>query len=176
VQAWNGPRQAFDTLDGHDAGDAVAELASTIVGQPIRVVHLSTTIHRPNPVHIVSAVSVATLTAELQADADLRRFRPNIVLAGVGDSLPPFVEEQVTSLVFSAPNSALVLAVTGPCERCVVINVDPVSGALDNRYLKATAVHSQRRRTSAQVAFGIYARATTPGTLPIGAHLKLIFR
>src|SRR6188768_4044703 len=45
VQAWNGQRQAFDLLDGHDAGDAAAGLASTIAGQPVRLVHLSATTH-----------------------------------------------------------------------------------------------------------------------------------
>ena len=37
VQGWNGQRQAFDTFVGHDAGDVVADLASTIAGQPIRL-------------------------------------------------------------------------------------------------------------------------------------------
>src|SRR6187551_3571284 len=36
VQGWNSQRQAFDTFDGHDAGATVADLASTIAGQPIR--------------------------------------------------------------------------------------------------------------------------------------------
>ena len=80
--------------------------------------------------------------------------------------LPPFAEEAVTSLVCSSPNSALVLAVTGPCERCVVINVDPASGVIDDRYLKTTATHSRGEAAGflLPLAFGIYAHATTPGT------------
>src|SRR5690242_8806917 len=49
VHSWNCNRQAFDALNGRDAGDPAAELASHIVGQPVRLVHLATNQHRPHP-------------------------------------------------------------------------------------------------------------------------------
>jgi uncharacterized protein YcbX len=99
-----------------------------------------------------------------------------VVLGPAGDALLPFVEEQATSLVCLSPNSSLVLSVTGPCERCVVINVDPAAGARDDRYLKTTAAHSLQRQAAAPAAFGIYARATTAGTVAVGDSVELVCR
>lgn len=174
VHSWNGQRQAFDTFTGHDAGDAVAELATTIAGCPVRIVHLATSEHRPNAVHIISESSLATLSAELGPNSDMLRFRPNLVLSAAGDALPPFIEEQATSLVCATADSRLMLTVTAPCERCMVINVDPASSAVDGRHLKTIAAHSQRRGTSTPAVFGIYARATTPGTLATGDIVELV--
>ena len=174
VHSWNGRRQAFDAFAGHDAGDAVAALASSIAGQKVRLVHLSTTTHRPNPIHIITDSSLRVLAAQLGGDTDLRRFRPNIVLTGDDAVLPPFAEEQATALVCPMANSRLVLTVTAPCERCVVVNVDPTSSAVDARYLKTVVAHSQSRGASAPAVFGVYARATTGGRLATGDGVELI--
>jgi uncharacterized protein YcbX len=173
VQAWNAQRQAFDALAGRDAGDTVAGLASKIAGHPIRIVHLATTTHRPHPVHIISATSVGALASQLGRTMDLLRFRPNIVLSDDGEPLPPFVEEQATALVCHATGSPLELKITAPCERCIVINVDPDSSAVDDHYLKTVAAHSRGRGVSAPAAFGVYARATTGGTLATGDRVEL---
>jgi len=174
VQSWNGQRQAFDALVGNDAGDVVAELASTIAGQPIRLVHLTTTTHRPNPVHLISVASLSVLASQLGRDTDLLRFRPNVVLSGDGDALPPFVEEKATSLVCDSAQSRLMLEITIPCERCIVTNVDPVSSVVDAAYLKTIAAHSRGRGTSAPAVFGVYACATTGGVLATGDRVELV--
>jgi len=176
VHSWNGQRQAFDALAGHDAGDAVAELASTIAGQRIRLVHLTTTAHLPNPVHIISRSSLHALTAAWEPSADPLRFRPNIILSEEHDSLPAFAEEQATALRCLTAGGPLVLEVTAPCERCVVVNVDPASATLDARYLQTVAAHSRGRGVTAPAAFGIYARATAPGSLATGDRLELVTR
>lgn len=174
VQSWNSRRQAFDTLAGYDAGDHVAELASSIAGARIRLVHLPTAAHRPNPAHIISTASHRVLAATSGLDGDLRRFRPNIVLSDDdGETLPPFAEERAAALIRTTTRARLELAVTAPCERCIVINVDPVSGTLDARYLKAVAAHSQQRGKSVPAVFGIYARATGAGTLATGDRVEL---
>ena len=174
VQSWNGQRQAFDELVGNDAGDVVAELASSIAGQSIRLVRLATTAHRPNPVHLISVDSLAVLAAQAGRDTNLLRFRPNVVLSGEGETLPPFVEEQATSLVCSSAHSRLVLEITIPCERCIVTNVDPVSSVVDDAYLKAIAAHSRGRGAAAPAVFGVYARATTAGALATGDRVELV--
>jgi uncharacterized protein YcbX len=174
VYNWNGQRQAFDAFQGHDAGDPVAQLASMIAGKPVRLVHLATTGHRPNAVHFISTTSLSTLSAEVGGKTDLLRFRPNVVLSSDGDALPPFAEEEATSLVCSHAEPKLVFTITGPCERCIVINVDPVSSAVDGRFLKVVASHSQRRGLNAPAAFGIYARTNNPGTLATGDRIELV--
>lgn len=174
VHSWNGQRQAFDALDGHDAGDAVAELASTIAGKGVRLVHLATNAHRPNPVHIISASSLGILSAEIGRETDLLRFRPNLVLADDGEGLPPFAEEQATALVCATTDARLVLTITAPCERCVVVNVDPASSAVNARVLKTVAGQSQRRGVAAPAAFGIYARANSGGTVATGDRAELV--
>jgi uncharacterized protein YcbX len=174
VHSWNGQRQAFDAFDGHDAGDPVAELASSIAGKPVRLVRLATTGHRPNAVHFISTTSLSTLSAEVGRETDRLRFRPNVVLSSDGDALPPFAEEEAISLVCSNAESKLVFTITGPCERCIVINVDPASSAVDGRFLKVVASHSQRRGLNAPAAFGIYARASNAGTLTTGDLIELV--
>jgi uncharacterized protein len=174
IHSWNGQRQAFDALEGHDAGDAVADFASTIAGQRIRLVHLATTAHRPNPVHLVTDASLRVLAAALEGDPDLQRFRPNVVLCGDGDALPPFLEEHATSLRCHHARARLDLAITGPCERCVVINVDPASSAVDSHYLKTVVAQSRTRRAGTAPMFGVYARATGAGMVATGDRVEIV--
>lgn len=174
VFSWNAGRQAFDEFDGHDAGDTVAELASTIAGKSVRLVHLATTAHKPNPAHLISVNSLGVLSGHVEHETNLLRFRPNIVLAGDEDELPPFSEEHATSLVCTTAEGPLVLTITAPCERCIVVNVDPDSCAVDGRFLKTVAAQSRGRGVSAPAAFGVYVRAAGSGSLAAGDCVELI--
>jgi len=176
VHSWNGARQAFDALTGRDAGDAAAALASTIAGQRVRLVHLPTTAHRPNAIHVISSSSLRALTAGWDAPADPVRFRPNIILSDDDAPLPPFAEEQTATLRYPSDGSLLELEVTAPCERCVVVNVDPAAATVQARYLQTVATHSRERGVTAPAAFGIYARATALGSLTAGDRIELVPR
>ncbi|HEY4245389.1 MAG TPA: MOSC N-terminal beta barrel domain-containing protein [Lacunisphaera sp.] len=171
---WNSGLKAFDTFSGHDAGDAVAELASTIAGEPVRLVRPVTSAHKPNPAHVISESSLNVMSAQLGQETDLLRFRPNIVICDDDGRLTPFAEERATSLVCWFGNVRFVLAITAPCERCVVINVDPTSGAIDPRFLKTVAAHSRGRGIFAPAAFGVYVRATAHGTVAVGDRVELV--
>lgn len=171
---WNSALKAFDTFSGHDAGDAVAELASAIAGEPVRLVRPLTSAHKLNPAHVISESSLRVISAQLGQDADLLRFRPNIVISDGDTALAPFAEEQAVSLMCCSDNVRSVLAITAPCERCVVVNVDPMTAATDPRFLKTIAAHSRGRGISAPAAFGIYVRASAAGTLAVGDRVELI--
>lgn len=174
VYLWNASRQAFDSVPGQDAGDTAAEFASAIAGQKVRLVHLSTGAHRPNAVHVVTDASLQVLAAKFGANTDLLRFRPNLVLADDRDPLPPFAEEHAATLMCRGANHRLDLMVTGPCERCIVVNVDPGSSAVDGRYLKGVVEQSRARRTAAAPIFGVYARARTAGVVAIGDEVEIL--
>lgn len=174
VHSWNALRKAFDVFHGHDAGDTVAELASAIAGKPVRLVHLATTAHKPNPAHMISVSSVSVLSDQLGQETDLLRFRPNIVLSHADDALPPFAEEHAISLMCSTANGRLELTITAPCERCMVINVDPVSCAVEARFLKIVAAQSGNRGVLAPAAFGVYVRAAARGMLAAGDRVELV--
>lgn len=174
VSIWNPRLKAYDPLPGHDAGDAVAELASTIAGKPVRLVRPITSTHKPNPAHVISMRSLGVMSVQPGQETDLLRFRPNIVICDGDSSLVPFAEERATSLVCLSGNVRFVLAITAPCERCVVINLDPTSGTIDPRFLKTIVAHSRSRGISAPAAFGVYVRATAHGTVAVGDSVELV--
>lgn len=174
VQAWNGERAAFDPLPGRDAGDAAAALVSAVAGKRVRVVWMATQQHRPNPVHLTTVPSLRELGVALGLNlgevAGHRRFRPNVVLdAAPGKTLEAFAEERVATFA-GAP---LTLEVTGRCDRCIVLDVDPDTAEVDGRYLAGTKGHSARRHPDKPAYFGVYARALGPGRLATGDTLLM---
>lgn len=174
VHCWNSSLKAFDAFEGHDAGDAVAEFASTVAGKTVRLVHLATSAHKPNPAHVISVSSLNVVSASVGQETNLLRFRPNIVLSHDDEPLPPFAEEHATSLISTTASGRFVFTVVAPCERCIVINVDPSSSTVDSRFLKTVAMQSEGRGLPAPAAFGIYVKATARGTIAIGDRVELI--
>ncbi len=177
VQAWNGARGAFDTLDGRDAGDAVAEFVSDVAGKKLRAVWLATSQHRPNPVHLTTVPSLHRHAGELGVNPEgmsgHRRFRPNLVLdAAPGEALDAFAEERVAA--FTRP--PLTLEVTGRCARCIMVDVDPDTADMDGRHLAGTKRQSARRYPGEPAYFGVYARACQPGRLGAGDKLAMQLR
>jgi hypothetical protein len=190
VVIWNDLAKREDAFDAWDGGDAAAAFLRGVTGAPLRLVKLGREAMRregASRVHLVHRGAfgefVAALGAGGQGLADLARFRPNIVLAdvtGVGDggddgaSAVPFIEEQVTRFEWregsagSAPSS---LVVGERCVRCIVPNVDPATGLVDERVLDVIATLSAQRFPGAPVCFGLYAAATGRATLRRGEVL-----
>jgi len=177
VKAWNGPHAAFDSLHGCDAGDAVAAFVSEVAGKRVRMAWLATSQHRPNPVHITTTPSLQQLATHLGGNLDgadgHRRFRPNLVIDAIaGETLSAFVEEQMKELT----RPPLMLEVTGRCERCIVIDIDPATAEMGGPYFADTKEQSTQRHPGKPACFGIYARARTAGRLAIGDTLAVQLR
>ncbi len=88
------------------------------------------------PVHVLSQTSLATIGAEMGSDLDVRRFRPNVLLAldDPDDGLP---ESQWTGARLKL--GEVVLDVLMPTIRCVVPSRAQPGFEVDRRITKAVA-------------------------------------
>ncbi|MGE2688286.1 MOSC domain-containing protein [Mycolicibacterium pulveris] len=110
------------------------------------------------PVHVLSKTSVATIGAELDADLDVRRFRPNVLLTldDPSDDLP---ESQWLGAKLTL--GGVVLDVTNPTIRCVVPSRAQPGLDVDRRITRAVAERAQR-------CLGVYCWVGTAGTVRVG--------
>jgi uncharacterized protein YcbX len=181
-QIWNEPAARLDRFDGHDAGDAASAWISTVAGAPVRLVRLADdVVGRPhaNRLHVVSRASCDEARAYLQQEggppAEVLRYRPNIVLDGPEALLQVFAEDHLQALRWPDGGCEARVDITSRCIRCVVPNVDPLTGDTDARVLSALANLSAQRFPGEAVCFGVYGRATPGSLLALGQSVTLDF-
>lgn len=86
-----------------------------------------------------------------------RVFRPNILVSGLNSKdTPEAHEEDKWNVVRILTNNftaqeVVKLAITGPCSRCSMVNVNPKTGSMDGHTLK---VLSSYRRQGTSIHFG----------------------
>jgi uncharacterized protein len=115
------------------------------------------------PVHVLSQTSLATIGAEIGSELDVRRFRPNVLLAldDPDDGLP---ESHWTGSRVVLGEA--VLDVMMPTVRCVVPSRAQPGFEVDRRITKAVAVRAQR-------CLGVYCGVDTGGTVRVGDDVSL---
>jgi uncharacterized protein YcbX len=115
------------------------------------------------PVHVLSRTSLATIGAEIGADPDVRRFRPNVVLAldNSEDGLP---ESHWTGAHLKV--GEVVLDVMMRTVRCVVPSRAQPGFEVDRRITKAVAVRAQR-------CLGVYCGVHRGGSIRVGDDVAL---
>jgi hypothetical protein len=141
VRVWD------DEVDVLDAGDAAAQWLGGIAGAGVRLVHAGTFTARqprgpwrgdaPSPVNfpdaypilVCSVESLADLNARLAEPVTMARFRPNIVVEGLG----AFGEDRVGDARIRGLRLRLVKA----CTRCSTTAVDQVRGVPSTNPLTA---------------------------------------
>jgi uncharacterized protein len=115
------------------------------------------------PVHVMSQTSLATIGAEIGADVDVRRFRPNVLLAldNPDDDLP---ESHWTGVRLTVGDA--VLDVLMPTIRCVVPSRAQPGFEVDRRITRAVAAKAQR-------CLGIYCGVDSGGTVRVGDQVAV---
>lgn len=115
------------------------------------------------PVHVMSRTSLATIGAEIGDDIDVRRFRPNVLLAleDPDDELP---ESHWSGSHLTLGDA--VLEVTMPTIRCVVPSRGQPGLEVDRRITKAVAGRAQR-------CLGVYCWVATDGAVRVGDAVGL---
>ena len=110
------------------------------------------------PVHVLSQTSLATIGAEIGSDVDVRRFRPNVLLAldNPDDGLP---ESHWTGARLDLGD--VVLDVLMPTIRCVVPSRAQPGIEVDRRITKAVAYQRER-------CLGVYCSVDAGGTVRVG--------
>jgi MOSC domain-containing protein len=176
------PVNVHDVWHGEalDQGDEVADWASSLLGEPVRLVrvppdhtravddhHGDITFTDSTPLHLTSVSSLDDLNARiLEKGADpvpMARFRPNIVIEGWPT---PYTEDDVRDFTIGTAR----LRWVKPDVRCNVTLVDqPTGERAGPEPLRTLADH--RREPGGGVSFGIKAAVTTPGILSVGDEL-----
>jgi hypothetical protein len=116
------------------------------------------------PVHVMSTASLATIGAAIgEAAVDVRRFRPNVLLAAdePGDGLP---ESQWTGGHLTLGGA--VLEVTMPTIRCVIPSRAQPGLEVDRRITRAVAERADR-------CLGSYCWVDTAGVVRVGDEAAL---
>lgn len=109
------------------------------------------------PVLVTTLASLDDLNARMAAPISMRRFRPNVVLAGTR----AWEEDTWTGVA----SGEVRLRVVKPCDRCVVTTIDPDDGSRGKEPLATLATFRAR---DSKVYFGQNAIPDTLGELAVG--------
>jgi uncharacterized protein YcbX len=157
------------TPDGKEYGLADERLVKDIAtrhGADLELMQLS---HGIFDEAMVSAIALGTFRAiarEAGQDADVRRFRPNLVIDTNGAQ--PFEEDQWVGkiLEFGSDGTGPAISVTMRDKRCVMINLDPDTAEANADVMKTVI------RMNENYA-GIYATVVRTGELCVGQVVGL---
>ncbi len=165
-----------------DQGDDAAEWASTLLGEPVRLVrvapdhtravddwHGQITFTDSTPLHLTALSSLDDLNARiLEKGAEpvpMARFRPNIVIEGWAT---PYTEDTVRAFTIGTAG----LHWVKPDVRCKVTMVDQPTGTpAGPEPLRTLADY--RREPDGGVSFGIKVAVTTPGEIHVGDEITV---
>jgi len=170
-----------DTVAVYDGGDEAATWLTAFLGRPCRLVHMPESTERTvNPAYgqpgdivsladgypflLIGQASLDDLNARLASPLPMRRFRPNLVIAGA----EPFAEDRWTRIRIGD----IVFRIVKPCARCTIPTVDPDTGVFGGKEpLRTLATF---RKVGSKVLFGQNVIAEGVGTLPVGAQVTIL--
>jgi len=154
---------ASRTLVRTPAGDELEVVDPALgaeLGDGVRVIKQDRGVFDAMPLSLVSTQSVAALGALVGSELDPLRFRPNLLI----DASEPFEEETWVGSVVRV--GGISMRVDQQDERCVIVNVDPVTSARNPAVLRAIAQH---RATCT----GVYGSVVSPGRVAVGDPVVL---
>ncbi len=171
-----------ESLQAPDAGDAAAEWLTRLLGRPCRLVHLPTSrgiqvdqdYARPGertafsdgfPFLLIGQRSLDDLSARVGQILDVRRFRPNLVIAGAA----PYAEDRWRRIRIGD----LAFRVVKPCSRCIIPTIDPLSGER-SPVREPLATLMNYRKGDGGVFFGQNLIAEGTGQLQIGMPVEVL--
>jgi len=136
-------------------------------GSGVEVMNLRSGIFDEGAVSVISLATIAGIGREAGFDLDRRRFRANIVLDTARTE--SFLEDEWVggTLVFGESDAAPAVSVTLRDERCVMVNIDPDTGAKDARVMKAVVKLNKNYA-------GVYATVVRRGTIRSGDRVRLV--
>jgi uncharacterized protein len=164
------------TCQGIDQGDEATDWFSALLDTECRLVRF--TGHRPTsrgggqvafadgyPLLVISAESLADLNVRLADPLPMNRFRPNLVIEGLG----AFGEDTVRLLRVGEAVIEMVKA----CARCVVTTTDQDTGERGREPLRTLATY---RTIDRGIRFGQNAVPRALGTLTVGDPVEILER
>ena len=147
-------------------GEALAAEVGRRCGAHVEMMQLKHGIFDDASVSVITSDTVREVCRLAGTGADVRRFRPNIVVRST--RAVPFEEDEWLGgvLTFGDGDDAPAVAVTVRDVRCAMVNIDPDDGSLSPDVLKA-AVRANENNV------GIYGTVTRIGHLAVGQTVVL---
>ncbi len=147
-------------------GDALAAEVGRRFGGPVQMMQLRQGIFDDATISVIAAETVREVCRLAGKDADVRRFRPNVLVRSA--RAVPFEEEDWLggTLVFGEGDDAPAVSVTMPDLRCAMVNIDPDTARTTPDVLKAAVRANQGNA-------GIYGTVTRVGRLLVGQSVVL---
>jgi uncharacterized protein len=157
------------TPDGEELplfGEALAAEVGRRHGAPVQMMQLKHGIFDEASVSVIASATVGEISRLAERSADVRRFRPNIVVRSL--RAVPFEEDQWVGgvLTFGEGDDAPAVTVTQRDLRCSMVNIDPDGGSLAPEMMKACVRANQNNA-------GIYGTVTRIGRLAVGQTIVL---
>jgi uncharacterized protein YcbX len=140
-------------------------LAAELGDDGVRVIKQNRGVFDAAPLSLLTTQTVAELSAFLDRQLDPLRFRPNLLVEACEDDCRPFCEDGWVGATLEIGEMAM--RVDQRDQRCVMINVDPVSTERDPAVLKAVA---QQR----EACLGVYGTTVTPGRVAVGDPVSIV--
>ncbi|HMI87505.1 MAG TPA: MOSC domain-containing protein [Polyangiaceae bacterium] len=146
--------------------EALAAEVGRRYGAPVQMMHLKHGIFDEASISVIASHTVREIGRLAGKIADIRRFRPNIVVRSAGTV--PFEEDQWVGgvLTFGEGEGAPAVTVTMRDVRCVMVNIDPDGGRPAPEMMKACVRANQNNA-------GIYGTVTRIGRLAVGQTIAL---
>ncbi|RZA31148.1 MAG: MOSC domain-containing protein [Lysobacteraceae bacterium] len=183
VQIWD------HNVDAADCGDTAAAWFADAIGGPCRLVRFRPDVHRPTstkwtsgvpaetrfadgyPILVIGQASLDDLNAKLvqagRGALPMNRFRPNLVVDGIG----AFEEDYVESFVLED----LALRPVKPCARCPIPSIDQATGIARPDPLDILQAYRANPRMEGAVCMGMNCIVTAGagGSLRVGQQLEV---
>jgi uncharacterized protein YcbX len=152
------------TPDGDELPLLGQELAAEVGrrhGSPVEMMHLSRGIFDEASISVITSATVGEVGRLAAQRPDVRRFRPNILIASLRSV--PFEEDEWVGgvLSFGETSEAAAIGITNRDERCSMVNFDPGSARLSAEVLKAIVRVRDNKA-------GVYGTVTRRGRLAVG--------
>ncbi|REE96388.1 MOSC domain-containing protein [Thermomonospora umbrina] len=163
---------------GIDQGDEAAAWFTAALGRPCRLVPFTGTRSTTRgdgtltyadgaPLSVLSTESLNDLNRRLDSPLPIDRFRPNLVLTGLG----PYGEDTATRLRLGTTEIEL----TAFCGRCLILNTDQRTARRERTPLHTLAGYRTRTSEAGRaIVFGRLAVPRVPGPLSVGDRVTVL--
>jgi len=147
-------------------GEALAAEVGRRHGAPVQMMQLDHGIFDETSISVIASETVREIGRLSGKSADVRRFRPNIVVRS--PRATPFEEDQWVGgvLVFGEGDDAPAVTVTMRDLRCVMVNFDPDLGSSAPEVMRSVVRANQNHA-------GVYGTVTRIGRLAVGQTILL---